>query len=305
MGASLRYSADAITVIIPTLARAERSALIERAIDSVCSQRGVEALPLVVVNGAERDAKVLDSLNRDRRIRLLMANSADLPGALRLGRASVQTNFFGALDDDDLLLPGALRARLLALKKQPECVSVVTNGWRRDATGDVLHVSDFAAVRRDPLRTLLTANWLLPGALLARTPAFEDEEFRRMPRYLECTYLAVCMATTHKTCWLDEPTIVWCADTPRSVSKSRDYALGMESALSRIFELDLPDAARRGFRRKLAAARNSAASLHLREGNRREAWQNHLRALRGPAPWRFLGLTARLMFSGNGLVRGT
>jgi glycosyltransferase involved in cell wall biosynthesis len=293
----------AITVIIPTLALAERSALIDRAIESVHAQREVRAIPLVVVNGHRHDEQVLDALKRDKRIRMLIAESADLPGALRLGRANVETQWVGTLDDDDLLLPDALSTRLLALRAHPGCVAVVTNGLRRDVTGDSLHLPDFSAVRRNPLRSLLISNWLLPGSWLGQTSAFDDEVFRRMPRYLECTYLAMRMATTHQTCFLDQPTMVWSAGTPHSLSRSREYELGMEVALSRILELDLPADVRYGFRLKLAAARNAAASLHLKEGNRRAAWQNHLRALRGPASWRFLGLTSRLIFPPRVRVR--
>ena len=288
---------DAVTVIIPTLALGVRSRLIEQAIESVHSQTGVRASPLVVVNGNRQDAQVVDALRRDTRVRMLMAGEADLPGALRLGRAHVHTPWFTALDDDDLLLPNALSARVLALRARLDCAAVVTNGFRRDLSGDTLHVPDFSAVRRDPLRGLMSFNWLLPGSWLGRTAAFEDELFERMPRYLECTYLAVRFATTHGCCFLDVPTMVWSADTPHSVSKSREYELGMEAALSRIVELDLPADIRHGFRRRLAAARNSAAALYLQEGDRRAAWRSHLRALRGPASWRFLGLTPRLLFA--------
>jgi len=254
----------------------------------------VGAIPLVVVNGHEQDARVVDALRRDAHVRVLVTGEADLPGALRLARSHVNTPWLTALDDDDVLLPEALEKRVLALEKRPDCVAVVTNGLRRDASGDTLHMPDFDDVRRDPLRSLLKGNWLLPGSWLGRTAAFEDELFQRMPRYLECTYLAIRLATTHRTCFLDASTIAWSTDSPRSVSKSREYQLGMEAALCRILELDLPADVRRGYQRRLASARNAAAALYLQEGDRRAAWKSHLRALRGPASWRFLSLTARL-----------
>jgi len=205
-----------------------------RAIDSVHGQRGVTTIPLIVVNGDVCDAPLVAALHRDARIRIVTTPAADLPGALRLGRSHVDTAFFTALDDDDVLMPTALRVRRDALADRSDHVAVVTNGWRRDAQGDTLHMPSFDAVRRDPLRTLLDRNWLLPGAWLARTEALEDELFASMPRYLECTYLAVCLATTHRTCFLDEPTVAWSVDTPGSLSKSRAYLLGLEAGLQRI-----------------------------------------------------------------------
>jgi hypothetical protein len=214
-----------------------------------------------------------------------------------VGRAHVDTPLFTALDDDDVLLPTALQVRAKALAEHVDCVAVVTNGWRRDAREDTLHVRSFDHVRGDPLRSVLNFNWLLPGAWLARTDAVQQEVFEKMPRYLECTYLAVRFATTHRTCFVNEPTVAWSVDTPRSLSKSREYVVGIEGALRRILELDLPGDVRRGFKKKLASAQHNAACLHLQEGDRQAAWGTHLRSLRGPEPWRFLSLTPRLLLA--------
>jgi hypothetical protein len=288
--------ADAITVIIPTLALSERAEFLKRAIESVLSQ-DVRAVPLVVLNGLRKDRQLVAALERDKRVRVVRLSLADLPGALRAGRSHVDTPLFTALDDDDVLLPFALRLRRNALAERPEYAAVVTNGWRRDARGDVLHVPSFDEVRRDPLRNMLKCNWLLPGAWLGRTHAFQCEVFERMPRYLECTYLGVRLATTHRTCFLDVPTVAWSVNTPGSMSKSREYVFGQEEAIRRILEIDLPADVRRRFRQKLADAQHFAARLHLEEGNRRAAWACHLRSLRQPGSWRLLRLTPRLFMT--------
>ena len=290
-------SDDAVTVIMPTLARKERAGLLKRSLESVLTQQGVRAMPLVVVNGDERDARLVEALKHDARIRVVFADEASIPGALRLGRSHVDTPWLAALDDDDVLLPGALLARTVALKHRPDCVAVVTNGFRRETSRDTLHVRDFADVRRDPLRSVLKLNWLLPGSWLSRTAALDDVVFQRMPRFLECTYLAIRFATTHRTCFLDVPTVAWSTDTLGSESKSRQYRLGTEAALNRILELELPSDVRHAFTRKLADARHFAAALYLQEGNRRAAWDSHLRSLRGPAWWRYLTFTPRLLLT--------
>ena len=285
----------AITVIVPTRALRERSVLLRRALASVLAQEGVRALPVVVVNGPRRDAQLMASLEQDRLIRVLSNEEESIPAALNLGRSQVDTRWFAELDDDDLLLPGALLARVRALEERADCAAVVTNGLRRDASGDTLNVADFAAVRRDPLRSLVRFNWLLPGSWLCRTSAVDGEVFRNMPPHLECTYLGIRLATTHRTCFLDEPTVVWCTDTPGAASRSREYVLGAESAITRILEMQFPPDVRNSYRRKLANSRNGAARLLLREGNRRAAWRCHLRSLRHPAGWRDWRLTLRLI----------
>lgn len=267
------------------------------------AQEGVRPTPIVVVNGSRRDGPLVASLEQDRGIRVLSNEEESIPAALGLGRSQVDTPWFAELDDDDVLLPGALLARVRALEERADCAAVVTNGLRRDASGDTLNVADFAAVRRDPLRSMVKFNWLLPGSWLCRTSAVDGEVFRNMPPYLECTYLGIRLATTHRTCFLDEPTVVWCADTPGAASKSREYVIGAEAAINRILELQLPPDVRDSYRRKLANARNGAARLLLREGDGREAWRSHLRSLRDPAGWRYWRFTLRLMVGARS--RGT
>src|SRR2546425_13312811 len=100
----------------------------------------------------------------DRRVRWARLEQADVRPVLRAGREMVQTNWFTELDDDDVLLPGALAVRVQALEERPEFDAVVTSGFRRDAAGDALSIDDVRIVEQDPVRALLRHNWLLPGA---------------------------------------------------------------------------------------------------------------------------------------------
>src|SRR5688572_14049669 len=251
-----------VTVIIPTLALAEREVSLFRAIESVLGQENIRATPV----------------------------------ALRAGREVVDTSWFGTLDDDDYLLPGALLTRVRALSEHPECDTVVTNGYRRDATGgDVIHVTDPDRVRRDPLGHLLEANWLLPGSWLSRSSAIDPQVFAEMPRFLECTYLAVRFAIAERLLFLDEPTVVWHAGRPGSQSWSRSHRLGQADALQRILKLSLPAPFRAGAMRKFTAACHAATDLYLEERDLGEAWRWHLRSLRGSGGWRYLLYTRRLL----------
>jgi glycosyltransferase involved in cell wall biosynthesis len=279
---------QAVTVIFPTLARQDRAPFLQRALASVLSQEGVRAVPLVVINGDERDPDVVRQLHVDPRIRVASVPERGIPEALRAGRDLVDTPWFSRLDDDDLMLPGALALRVSALESQPGLEAVVTNGYRRDATGDTLHVTNPTEVQRDPLTALLTSNWLLPGSWLCRTTSIGSDVFRSAPHSLECTYLAVQLASRRRMVFLGQPTVVWHTDVPASESKSREWHLGEADALATILELDLPKDFREGIRRKIAPACHSAASRFLAEGSPADAWSWHLRSLREPGGWRYL-----------------
>jgi len=51
-----------VNVIMPTLARSARAPLLRRALASVAGQAGVRAVPIVVLNGAERDPGLVAEL---------------------------------------------------------------------------------------------------------------------------------------------------------------------------------------------------------------------------------------------------
>jgi glycosyltransferase involved in cell wall biosynthesis len=284
-----------VTIIIPTLALAEREASLYGALESVLGQEKVRATPVVSINGTGRDPRLLARLRADPRIRVVEQDETGIPGALRAGREVVETAWFGTLDDDDFLLPGALLTRVRALTEHPECDTVVTNGYRRDATGDVMHVTDPDRVRRDPLGHLLETNWLLPGSWLSRASALGPQVFAEMPRFLECTYLAIRIALTRRLLFLDEPTVVWHAGRPGSQSWSRPHRLGQADALRPILDLPLPAAFRAGILRKFTEACHAVADLHLQERDLGEAWRWHLRSLRGSGGWRYLFYTRRLL----------
>ncbi|MBM4188503.1 MAG: glycosyltransferase family 2 protein [Gemmatimonadetes bacterium] len=282
-----------VSVIIPTLAAPERAASIRRALASVVEQSGVDAEPIVVINGPAPDPEIVAWLQRDRRILVLRQPQADLPAAIRLGLGAVAAEFFTELDDDDALLPGALALRLATLAGHPGASIVVTNGFRRLDGVDTPLRPDFAAVRPDPLMALLSGNWLLPGSWLARTDGVPATLFDAMPRYLECTYLAVRFSQTGRVCFDDRPTVVW--TQYGGESRSLEFHLGQPDALEAILRLDLPIAFRRGLERHLAAAYHAVAERYRASGQLAKAWRAHLRSLTTPSGWRFLPATRHLV----------
>ena len=286
-------------VIVPTQALAERASLLREALGSIQRQEAVRARPLVIINGGVAEPALQRELERDARLRVLVLAEGHLPNALRFGRGQVTAPFFAALDDDDVLLPGALAARLAALEADPALDVVVTNGYRQEASGQVLHVKDVASVQADPLAALMHANWLLPGSWLCRSERVGTNLFDPMPRFLENTYLALRFAASFRMTFLAEPTVIWRTDTARSMSKSREFWLGQVPALRALTALSPPGAIRAGFERHLTKALHAEAELHLQWRERREAWRCHLASLRRPGGWRYLPFTRHLLRPGT------
>ena len=295
----------AITVIVPTRGLRARAAFLRHAVDSVLSQDGVRCVPLVVINGPDCDPAVARALRADRRVRVLVREPADLPAALRAGREAVDTPWFASLDDDDRLLRGAMALRVAALERAPSLDVVVTNGYRRERGRCALNLprGSAAEVNADPLRALLRRNWLLPGSWLCRSDAVGTGPFVGMPRFLECTWLALRFASEHRLRWLDAPTVVYRVGSPAAESLSTAYLTGQVDALRRLIELPLPADVRRALRRRVARAYHDAALEMLRAGALADAWRLHGRSVVEPGGWHFLPFTRHLARASLGTSR--
>lgn len=293
-----------VTVVIPSTAIPERFELLLRAIRSVLEQRGVSAIPLVVLNGAQYTAEAERALRANADIQLAVQPERDLPSALRRGRELVQTPWFTSLDDDDLLLPGALAMRVDVLQSNPELDIVATNGLVRQNGRDTLHMAASHRIGDDALRALARHNWFLPGCWLARSDRVLPELFDGMPRYRECTFLALKMASQYNLRWIDEPTVVRYIDSPFAESRTREYLLGQVEAQHGLAALPLPAYLQRSLRWRMAAALHEIADRFWSEGNLEEAWGFHMKSLRAYRGLRFLPFTARLIAATGRVAMG-
>lgn len=286
-----------VAVVMPTEARSDRADLLRRALESVLSQQGVRAIPIVVVNGKAASVALLADLTRSPQVQLVRLEMANLPAALRTGRELVRSPYFAELDDDDELLPGALAARVEAMEAHPDVDVVVTQGYIDDCGRRELDIVDLERFQADPLRSMLDHNWLAPCAGLFRTATIGPEYFVDVPRYLEWTYLGVRFALERRILFLNHATWVYRAGTPRSLSKQAEYVRQQAASLNRLLALPLPRAVRRGFAQRRGNALHTAAGMELNAGRAREAWRWHLRSLAATGGWRYSLYTRRLLYA--------
>lgn len=286
-----------VSIIMPTEARPERAESLRRALESVRAQRGVRAAPIVVVNGRAADPALLAEIARSRDVELVRLETPDLPGALRAGRDHVRCPYFGELDDDDELLPGGLAVRAEAMQARSDVDAVVTRGYIDGQGRRELNVADLEAFQPDPLRALLDHNWLAPCAGLFRTATIGREYLADMPRYLEWTYLGLRIALDRRILFLNRPTWVYHADTPRSLSKTTDYVRQQPASLRRLLELPLPADVRRRLGQRLPSMLHGAAEAELQDGRQRAAWRWHLKSLTTAGGWRYALYTRRLLYA--------
>jgi len=285
---------ESVTVIMPTLAQARRARVLEAAVSSVLSQPGVLAVPLVVVNGSYADPSLITRLERTPGVRLIHRQQAHQGDALAAGRAAVDTPWFTELDDDDVLLPGALALRLQHVSTLQGAAVLVSNGWVQRGESRRLAIPDVDRVAANPLAAMADGTWLLPGAGLFRTEAVDTELLTNLPRYLEWTCLALRLAHRGDIHFLDQPTFVHHEGRADGLWGSPECVLGLPAGLRRVIDRDVVESLRPEFIRRLASACNTAANLELARGRWRQAWRWHLQCL-GSGGWEYLPYTRKLL----------
>jgi hypothetical protein len=177
-----------VSIVIPTSAASGRRAMLDRAIASVDAQDCPTEI-VVVPNGAAVDAQTLRDLEADRRVtRVLRLDEANVSVARYAGLGVATGEYFGFLDDDDELLPGALSTRLALFG--PDRDVVATNGYVVEAGRDEailvpLNLAPNAALDL----SFLEFNWFQSLASLFRTSTVPRNLFDMRLRYFEWSHL--------------------------------------------------------------------------------------------------------------------
>jgi hypothetical protein len=283
----------AVSVIIPTTCEASRAASLLRAVRSAQDQAGVLVRILVIVNGHRVDPDLVGRVRGEPGVEIHCVAEPSAPGAVAFGRKCVETEFFGALDDDDVYLTGTLRTRVDILKTQPADV-VVSDGY--DALGRLTIGPRMDEIRRNPGLALLKHNWFASCAPLFRTRTVTLPFFENRRNYLEWTLLAFRLLEARRTfTFLEEPGYRL-FDTPGSASKLRtrsviDAKVWVTESMWRLAGgADVRALARKHFRESL----HDAADYCLGIGEWRLAWRYHVRSLT-LGGWRYLPFTRHLL----------
>lgn len=281
-----------VDVLIVSLCAAERAAAIRRAIDSALSQQGVHVRVTIVVNGQRFDRALFEELQRTPGVRVLYQAEPSIFLARRYAREEVGAPWFGFLDDDDELLPGALAVRISALAASTEADVVVSNGMLCDGPSVSPVLRDIASIRRDPLHSLLARNWLATASALFRTASVPAEYFDVTIRSNDMTYLAFRLALEKRVVFVDAPTYRK-TYSPDSISLTQAWALPALATLDRMLSFPMPPTARQGVRRKCAAAAHQISNIHRERGETALAWRYHLRSLAEPGGFLRYALSTR------------
>jgi GT2 family glycosyltransferase len=106
------------TTIVPTIGRAS----LARAVESVLDQRFErDAFEVVVVNDSERPLPA-EPWQRSPRVRTVDTRGRERAAARNAGAAVARGTYLHFLDDDDMLVPGALEAMWALSRRAPDAV---------------------------------------------------------------------------------------------------------------------------------------------------------------------------------------
>lgn len=286
-----------VDVIVRTLADNARESQLFHALDSIQSQQGVSAQPIVVVNGERRNESTMVALRARPGIRLHHFPEASAGLAITKGRELVDAPYFMFLDDDDQLVPHALDEIVPHAEDDVDWDVLITNGRRRAPNNVCLLHEDLMSLGRNPLHGLLRENWLSPGTSLFRTASVSVELLDVGRSYHEWTHIAFRLVLTGKEIKFHDVMTAVINDSPKSLSKSLEYheeGINLLGALRAHPGLDAE--VRAALDNKYHNALHTLAAQYARVGAMRKAWRCHCSSLRPPHTFKYLLFSRKLLF---------
>jgi glycosyltransferase involved in cell wall biosynthesis len=268
-----------------------------RALNSVIQQEGVDLELIVVVNGSKVYEPLYSKICSIEKIRVSRLEQGLLPAAQRHGRSLVTREFFTLLDDDDELLPNALRLRSDLMSQQPHADVIASNGYiTYDGQKDHLHFDNFHEVQADPFTALMKSNWLSSCGSLFRTRTIPVDFFDGRTKYFEWTLLALTVLEHGRVVqFLDAPTFRKHEEIEGSLSKSDAYRDATIPFLTGLTEHDLPPRVMVELEKKIGRAFHFKSVRCRRKGHFRDAWKYHIHSLRWGGGARYLLYSIKLL----------
>ena len=290
---------DTVSIIIATLAHSSRKAVIWRAIDSILRQKGVNCLPIVIVNGEKYDSELRLSLERDPRLQSYYVAQGSFPNAIVEGRRHVDTEFYCFLDDDDILLEDSVVSRIRRFREDNSLDVVVGNGYKCDGSNSVLGFgSDAEAIHRletDPLGNLCQFNWLASCAGLYKADSIDIPYFEDYTKYYEWTYLAFRLALTKRIGFVGEPTYKIFSSS-ESMSKTDDYIEGQVELVHKLKRLNVSEKSARLLIDRFCRERyHDLSNYYRQQKDSAKAWKYHLYSVSNASGLKFLSYSRHLV----------
>jgi len=270
-----------VQIIVRTTASVRRRTQLLRAIESIVSQKGVIARPIVVANGRDCDETILATLRNRDDVRLIRQVEGDPTLALLTGRRYIDAPYFSVLDDDDEYLPGALQVRLRTINEPEPASVVITNGYV--STGDSTRplYESMVVFSRSPLNSLVDHNWLASCGGMFRTSDVPTTIFDLQYKYFEWTAIAFRIAQAGLPIRFIEDTTFVIHDTADSLSKSVDYVTLAPECVGSLARFPIPAALRYRLLRKKSRLHHEASKALLETGDLVGAWQHHAQSMAG------------------------
>lgn len=286
-----------IDVVVRTQADASRSKLLFRALDSIQTQEGMHARPIVVANGPNVDDAVWAALTRRPGILLHREREGSAGLAMAVGRSLVTAPYFAFLDDDDELIPDSLSKPLNWIAAHGECDVVISNGYIVNSDGtrtELSRVADHARLEH-PALGLLTDGWLMQGAFICRTATIPSEMLNLGWSNMEWTRLGFELCAEQKQLhFMDVPTMCY-YDTPASLSKQTRHQEAQLKLMGQVrHDMRLDAETRRAASHKYLRVLHNLALEYWRQRRYVRAWLCHLGSLRPPYTFRYLLVTRKL-----------
>ena len=292
---------EEITVIIPTAARKNRKLKLLKAIDSVLSQRGVRAIPFVLVNGDTFDNELNEALKRRSDIRYIYLAEPSQVKAVAFGVNNVTTKYFSFLDDDDEYLEDALITRLMPMLQDEHIGLSVTNGYKHGVGDEYLFPFDEKEFSLKPLESLLISPWLTSCSGLFKTSLIDPKIFHHSYSYLEWTYLASVLSHNTKIHFDKTPTFLINL-SENSLSSSPLMEVTRARLMHEISKKPIPDNLVSKFVSKKFAALHMASESYLRNNEIIKAWRYHVMCIFSINGFKYITYTYKLVLTSLVLI---
>jgi glycosyltransferase involved in cell wall biosynthesis len=195
-----------VSVLLPVY---NGAATLREAVDSILAQDHVE-LELLLIDDASRDESagiVSGYASRDDRVTAVLHDeNVGLAATLNEGLASARHELVARMDQDDIAMPGRLRAQVDFMRSRPEIVLAGSFVFHMGADRSADRLVELPTTPREVARKLQRENCLYhPAVILRRSPVLAAGGYREEFENAEDYELWLRLARRHDLANVAEP----------------------------------------------------------------------------------------------------